>query len=109
MADFIPDSDDALKTWCRNFKSKIAASGGGVGLTPAQITRLQAKCDAINMRIADKAAKKTVWELSEANSNAGNAADLADIRVTVASIKANSGFTEAIGAELGVIGEQPHL
>jgi hypothetical protein len=104
MADFIPNSDDALKTWCTNFKSKIATSGATVGLTPAQITGLQTKCDAINGRIDDKAAKKNAWQSSVANSNTGNNADLADIRASVASIKTNGGFTNAIGADLGVTG-----
>ena len=35
MADFIPNSDDALKTWCTNFKTKIATAGAAVGLAPA--------------------------------------------------------------------------
>ena len=104
MADFIPNSDDALKTWCTNFKTKIATAGAGVGLAPAQITGLQAKCDAINVRIDDKAAKKTAWQSSVANSNSGNAADVADIRAAVASIKTNSGFSEGIGADLGIVG-----
>jgi len=33
--------------------------------------------------------------------NAGNGADLAHIRTAIASIKTNSGFTDAIGADLG--------
>lgn len=104
MADFIPNSDDALKTWCTNFKSKIATVGTSVGLMPAQVSDLQTKCDAINTRVDEKAAKKTAWQASVANATAGNNTDLGGIRAAVASIKTNSGFTEAIGADLGVIG-----
>lgn len=109
MADFIPNSDDALKTWCTNFKSKIATVGASVGLTPAQITDLQTKCDAINTRVDEKAAKKTAWQASVANATAGNNADLGGIRAAVASIKTNSGFTDAIGADLGVIADTTPL
>jgi hypothetical protein len=103
VADFIPNSDDALKTWCTNFKSKTGAVGASVGLTPAQIAGLQTKCDAIKSRIDYKMVKKKAWESSVANCDAGNMADLADIHAAAASIKANGGFTNAIGADLGIV------
>ncbi len=73
-------------------------------MTPADITAIQAKCDAIIARIDDKAAKKLAWQASVAAADTGNAADLADLRASIAAIKTNSGYTPEIGADLGVIG-----
>lgn len=104
MPDFIPAADDARKTWATTFKTAIATHGAAVGLTPAQITAAQGKCDAIISRIDDKAAKKNAWQSSVAAANTGNSADFGDLRSTIAAIKTNSGYTEAIGADLGIIG-----
>jgi hypothetical protein len=104
MPDFIPAGDDARKTWATAFKAAIATHGAAVGLTPAQVTAAQAKCDAIIGRIDDKAAKKNAWQSSVAAANSGNSADIGDLRSTIAAIKTNSGYTDAIGADLGIVG-----
>ena len=104
MPDFIPAGDDARKTWATAFKTTIATHGAAVGLTPAQVTAAQGKCDAIVGRIDDKAAKKNAWQSSVAAANSGNSADFGDLRSTIAAIKTNSGYTEAIGADLGIVG-----
>jgi hypothetical protein len=104
MPDFIPAGDDARKTWATAFKTKIATHGPTVGLTPAQVTAAEGKCDAIIGRIDDKTAKKNAWQSSVAAADTGNTADVADLRSTIAAIKTNSGYTDAIGADLGVIG-----
>lgn len=103
MADFIPPGDSARKSWCTTFKTKIATSGAAVGLTAAQITALQGLCDAIIGRIDDKAAKKNAWQASIAAANNGNLNDFASLRSEIARIKTNSGYTEAIGADLGIV------
>lgn len=104
MPDFLPSSENELKTWCTNFSTKIVSLGASVDLTPAEITDLVAKCGAINGRIDDKAAKKSAWLASVAACSTGNAADLAAIRAAVALIKPNSGYSESTGQDLGVIG-----
>src|SRR2546423_1394488 len=104
MADFIPSGDDARKTWAITFKTKIATHGAAVGLTPAQITAAQALCDAIIARIDDKAAKRNAWQASVSAAATGNAADFTAVRDQIGAIKTNSGYTEAIGADLGIIG-----
>jgi hypothetical protein len=104
MPDFIPPGDDARKTMLTAFKGKIALRGAAVGLTPAEITAIQAKCDAIIGRIDDKAAKKLAWQASVAAADTGNTADIADLRASIAAIKTNSGYTPEIGADLGIVG-----
>lgn len=114
MADFIPAGDDARKTWAITFKSKIATHGAAVGLTSAQVTAAQAKCDVVIGRIDDKTAKKNAWQSSVTAADSRNATDFGDLRNTIVGIKTNTGYTDAIGADLGVIGsaevrrEKPH-
>jgi hypothetical protein len=104
MPDFVPAGDDARKTWATAFKAAISTHGAAVGLNPASIAAAQAKCDAIIARIDDKTAKKNAWQASVAAADTGNTADLGDLRATIAAIKTNSGYTDAIGADLGVVG-----
>lgn len=104
MADFIPPGDDARKTWCTTLRNKIAALGATLGLTPAQITAIQDKSDAIIGRIDEKAAKKNEWRASIAAAETGNAADFTDLRQIIAGIRTLATYTPAIGEELGFIG-----
>lgn len=104
MPDFIPAGDDPRKTWATTFRTAIATHGAAIGLNPAQIAAAQALCDTIIGRIDDKAAKKNAWQASVAAANTGNSADFASLRSTIARIKTNAGYTEAIGADLGIIG-----
>jgi hypothetical protein len=104
MADFIPPADDSRKTWATAFKDKLIANGPAVGLTLPEITAAGLLCDAIIGRVDDKNAKKNAWQSSVAAANTGNAADFAALRSTIARIKTNAGYTEAIGADLGIIG-----
>lgn len=104
MADYIPPGDDARKTWAITFKTKIATHGAAVGMSPAEIIAAQALCDAIIARIDDKAAKKNAWQASVSAASTGNAADFGILRDRIGAIKTNSGYTEAVGADLGVIG-----
>jgi len=104
MADFIPPGDDARKTWATAFKTKIATHGAAVGLSTSAIESLQNKCEAIVARIDDKAAKKNAWQASAAAARTGNTTDFGTLRAGIASIKTNSGYSEAIGADLGIVG-----
>jgi hypothetical protein len=104
MPDFIPAADDARRTWATAFKAALATHGAAVGLTPAQITTSQGKCDAIIGRIDDKTAKKNAWQASINAANTGNSSDLGALRETIAAIKTNPGYTDSIGASLGIIG-----
>jgi len=104
MADFIPAGDDARKTWATAFSTKIATHGAAVGLTPGLITTTQARCSMITQRIDDKAAKKNAWQASAAACSTGNQVDLTALRATIAAIKTHSGYSEEIGADLGIIG-----
>jgi hypothetical protein len=104
MPDFIPAGDDARKTWATAFKDKIVTHGPTVGLTLPDITAAGLLCDAIVGRIDEKTSKKNAWQASVAAAENGNRADFTALRSKIAAIKTNSGYTEAIGADLGIIG-----
>jgi hypothetical protein len=104
MADFIPPGDDARKTWATNFKHKLITQGPTVGLALPDIAAAGNKCDAIIGRIDLKTAKKNEWQASVTDAQVGNAADFGDLRSTIAAFKTNSGYTDAIGQDLGVVG-----
>ncbi|MFN2621757.1 MAG: hypothetical protein ABR611_02835 [Chthoniobacterales bacterium] len=104
MPDFIPPGDDAKRTWATTFKAKIATNGAAVGLAPADITALQNLCDAIIGRIDDKQAKRNAWQAAVTAADTGNNTDIGTLRSRIGAIKSNAGYTDAIGADLGVVG-----
>src|SRR6185436_18147212 len=43
MSDYIPSSDADFDAWSRNFVDNVVANAAALGLSPAQVTSLQAK------------------------------------------------------------------
>ena len=104
MADYIPTAEDALKTWCTHFSSKISTYGPDLGLDAAGVSNLQARCASIVERVDTKAARKAAWQSSVEDAQSGNAADVSVLRSSVAAMKAHINYSRTTGADLGVIG-----
>lgn len=102
---YIPRPDAALKTWLANFKAKIAIHGPTLGLLPAEITALQDWCDDLIAAIDDVMQKKQDYKESVSAKNAQRKISVDGITNAATSIKTKAAYTEAIGNDLGIIGE----
>lgn len=101
--NYLPSQDGALLTWLENFKTKIALRGAVVGLTPAQITDLQTKCDAMKSAIQLVITKQEEYKSAIAGKELAKQTQLGAIRTAIANLKTHAAYTAAIGTELGVV------
>ena len=102
---FIPAAISLLYLWVKKFRDTIPTHESALGLTPVQVTDLQASCDAILSKIDAVIAAED--SLKSARKDRDNTIKLekASIANAIAKLKLTDGYTEAIGEDLGVIGE----
>lgn len=102
---FIPSAIALLYLWVKKFRDTLPHYATDLGLAPALVTALQASCDAIltHIEAADGAASAAKGARKQRNKVIK--LELAAITKAIGDFKRVSGYTEAIGQELGVIGE----
>ncbi len=108
-ADYIPKHIDELDTWEETFLTNLATVGGALGLQAGEIAILAAKVTA--HRDAYAVQKNLEQQYEGAVEQTNILKDIAisgtdGVRLTVTRIKTNSAYTEALGDQLGIIGEE---
>lgn len=101
---FFPKSDSSLVVWATNYKEKIVLHGVALGMTPAEIDAEIDICKAVITAINEVNAQKTT--LKKVIDSRDGVIDLqgAELRTDIARHKTATGYTEAIGQDLGIIG-----
>jgi hypothetical protein len=104
MKDYIPKNDGDLMKWSDNFSSKIAGYASVLNLSADDVKHMQDDCKQIDGSITDctqaqALAKKAVKaKLNIIHNGTGN------LRTGIQRFKKGEGYTDEIGADLGVIG-----
>ena len=104
MSDYLPQSDDALVTWLTNYRAKLSTHAATLGVSAADLAIHQSECDDVIAAVQAAAAKKA--ELANANKvKADTKSDkLGNLRSLNKRIKTNAAYTDAIGADLNIVG-----
>ncbi|MFO0574668.1 MAG: hypothetical protein U1A78_11780 [Polyangia bacterium] len=103
MPDYIPDSDAQLATWLKNYGSKLPNHKAALGIPDATIKAGQGSAAAITAAIEKNEQKRTEYQAQVAATNATKTGELASIRALNRLIKAQPGYTESIGRDLGIV------
>jgi hypothetical protein len=109
MADYMPKDDAGLKLWLGNFQTKIATHGPTTGLTAGDITTVSTQCNDVSGSINASVGKKTEAQNAVAAKETMKKETLPELRNTIKRMKTHSGYTEAIGKDLGIIGSDSEL
>lgn len=104
MADYLPKDDAGLNLWLGNFQAKLATHGATVGLTAGEITTTSGQCTDIATEINNAVSKKADAQNAVAAKETMKKDTLPLLRNTIKRMKTHSGYTEAIGQALGIIG-----
>ena len=104
MPDYIPPADDAKILWLTNLKTKIGGYAVALGITAARVTQITAWCDDLIAAINAAAQAKSAWLSSSAAQRTQEATSLGGIRGEVALWKPQPGMTDAIEADLKIVG-----
>ena len=104
MADYVPTTDGGLKKWLVNLKTDLPDLVTQLEITPARLTNITGWCDALiaAMDAAEKA--KTDWLAASQTKQTQMTTSLAGLRGEVAKWKVADGMTDAIAAELQIVG-----
>lgn len=100
---YLPNQDGTLITWLENFKAKIAIRGAAVGLTTAQITDAQAKCDSMKAALQQVIIKQEEYKAAVSAKELAKQTQLGALRAMIAALKTNTNYNTTIGSELGVV------
>ena len=103
MADFIPRSDGDLLIFLRNFKTKIASHQKDFSLTDAQVKAAQDSVDRLSASIEKNEQKRSEYLAQTAATRAVKETELPELRGLVRQLKASPAYTEALGADLGIV------
>jgi hypothetical protein len=104
MPDFVPTNDGDLRKWFATIKTETPKVVTDLEITPARLTKITGWCDAATdaMDAADTA--KTAWLTASQAKQTQMDTSLTGIRGEVAKWKVADGMTDAIAAELQIVG-----
>ena len=103
MADYMPKSNGGLVSWFNNFSVKLPTYATVLGLSDADKTALITQANAAHDAVELKDAKWNEYlsGIADAQQTIDNA--VSATRRTVRGLKASKNYTEAIGADLGIV------
>ena len=105
MPDYFPRGDGDKLNWLNNYNTKIGANGAVVGLTPAEISAIQTKIGAYLSQFNGLLQQKNALQATTAATRLAEKNLVADVRKQVGRLKTHAGYTQPIGEDLDVIGE----
>lgn len=104
--DYYKLSDTAKPTWHENYAKKGEEHQATLGITGPKLAQMQADAQTVQTEINETEQLKQTYQARVSRKNATLSAIEARTRADVNAIKTNSGYTEAIGLDLGIIGEE---
>lgn len=99
---YIPSREADLDTWLANFKTKIAASPTTYGLTTSDSTAISTAVDNFHTAYVVATSPSTRTHSNIITKNQMKSVALQVVRGYAATIRANSGVTDANKADLGL-------
>jgi hypothetical protein len=103
--DYLPSKEADKRDWYSNLKTEIAGNATALGLATAEVTAVQTICTdniaAIDDSSKAQTAAKTARTAKETQLDAGDK----QLRAVVRKMKTSAGYTDSIGTQLRIIGE----
>lgn len=100
---YLPRKDSELLSWLNNYKTKITVHATTLGVSAALLTQEKAWCDAMIAAINLIETKKQELKGAVTAKDAARQTQVGALQLEIARHKLVSGYTQAIGEELGVI------
>jgi hypothetical protein len=105
-SDFVPTTDNDFLAWLDNFITQAEARRAELGLSEAALTALKAAgAEARAKSAANLQAQAAARHAAEEKKASRRAAE-SSARAIARQIKAGSGYSEALGALLGIVGPE---
>lgn len=101
---YFPVSDALLALWCKNYREQIVLNATELGMTPDEVSKEVEICDKIITKIDAIETKKAQLNSAFKSKELTVKNEGGKLRKAIANHKTVSGYTQAIGEDLGVIG-----
>ncbi len=103
---YYPYADPKVMLWLEHFNAKLPNYAATFGLSGETLTQVQTHFETIKQKLAEvEAAKSTLKSVVASKQQAMETAETF-IRNLVATMKLHQNFTEAIGEDLNVVGQE---
>jgi hypothetical protein len=103
---YFPKTYPEIRKWLVNYKARIAENGAALGMSPDDITHEQNFCDAMILAIDTADFAKSEAKKRQEEKVASIKENTNVLFPLITTHKANTGYTEGIGKDLGVIGTE---
>jgi hypothetical protein len=103
---YFPAQVAKQRVWLVNYKDKIATVGASMGMSAAEIAAEQSICDAIIDAIDKSEAAKAEAKAKVKAKDLVVKGEMDKMRPLIATHKNNTGYTDAIGALLKIVGDE---
>lgn len=104
MADYVPTTDGALRPWLANLKTNVSTLVTQLEITPARLAKITGWCDSLLAAMDASDQAKTAWLTASQAKQTQMDTSLTGLRGEVAKWKVADGMTDAIAAELQIVG-----
>lgn len=101
---FFPRAESFLVVWATNYQEKIAVHATALGLSPTEVAAEVAFCQAIIDSINAANNQKNLYKAALETRDTTISFQGGELRLGIARHKMASGYTEAIGQDLGIVG-----
>jgi hypothetical protein len=105
--DYVPNTDGGQLAWCPNLKAKTVTYATILGLTTAEQAVITEGCDAVVEAILDSQDKRLEATMARTFKQEQQKSKITKMRNVIARLKTSSGYTKAIGEDMGVVGNTP--
>ncbi|MBI5214470.1 MAG: hypothetical protein HY960_01815 [Ignavibacteriae bacterium] len=107
--DYYENVEKKKPTWHENYSTKLEEHLAILGITPEQLAQAQADSVTVRTEIDETEQAKQAYFARVSRKNTTLSTIEARTRAVANFIKASPGYTEAIGIDLGIVGEEAGL
>ena len=104
MADYVPSTEGGLRKWLTGLKTNVPELVTELEITPARLSLITGWCTSLLGAMDAADAAKTALTTANQQKATQSATSLAGLRGEVSKWKVADGMTDAIAAELQIVG-----
>jgi hypothetical protein len=104
MADFVPSADGDLEKWLANLKTNVPDQVIPLEITPTRLTKITGWCDSLTDAMDAAEQARIAWITASQAKQTQMNISLTGLRGEIAKWKVTDGMTDAIAAELQIVG-----
>ena len=104
--DYVPRNEQELAAWAAAYRQQISQQSGRLDLSGNQVATVQQAIDTFLADLSDSEIQTDTYHASIAKKDGSKAIMLNALRMQANVVKNSPNYTDAVGALLGIIGQE---